>query len=161
MPQSAGATFVLSSVREILVAGVSVGVVIMVDGEPVAVREIPPNPLARGNPPGGASNDGNENDPPHQTIPREYVLTPPAVQAITKSWDVPLYNPPGTDISGWLSEAYRLREVYGVPVARRSLCVMHNVRVTCRGAASTDGCREMMWDQFTSWLCEYDGNALS
>jgi hypothetical protein len=101
MLQSASTTLVLPSVGAILVAGVvvRVGVVIMVDGEPVAVGKIPPNLLVHDNPPGGAS---NESELSHQTVPLEYVLMPPAVQAITKSWVVLPYNPPGTDVSGWL-----------------------------------------------------------
>jgi hypothetical protein len=158
--QSAGATMVLPSVGAILTGTVTTGagIAVMKNGELVAAGEIPPDPFARGHQPGGAGDDGDDNDPPpsYQTVPQEYVLTPPAVQAIVKSWDVPPYNPPGTDVSGWLSKVRRLCEVYRVPVLQRALCAMHNMRVDCREAAFAAGCYDMTWDQFTAWLLEHD-----
>ena len=130
----------------------------MKNGEFVATGEISSDPFARGHRPGGGGDD-DDNDPPpsYQTIPQEYILTPPAVRAIIKSWDVPPYNPPGTDVSGWLSKTHGLCEVYSVPVKQRALCAMHNMRADCREAANAAGCYDMSWELFNAWLLKHDG----
>jgi hypothetical protein len=150
---------VLPSVGAILTGTVTAGagITVIKNGEPVAIGEN--LAIARGYRPGGTYGDDDDSDPPpsYQTTPKEYILTPSAIQAITKSWGVTQYNPPGTDVASWLSNVGRLCEVYTVPVTQRALCAMHNMRGDCREAASAAGCYDMTWDQFSAWLHEHDG----
>lgn len=160
--QSAGATMVLPSVGAILTGTVTAGagIAVLKNDEAGAAMENLSDPFARGRRPGGANgDDDDDSDPPpsYQIIPQEYLLTPPAIQAIIKSWKVPPYNPPGTDAAGWLDTVRELCEVYGVPVSQRVLCAMHIMRADCQGAANAAECFEMTWDQFASWLFQHDG----
>jgi hypothetical protein len=88
---------------------------------------------------------------------REYLLTDQAIQAIVTSWNSTVYNPPGTDVTGWLGRIRGLCEAYGVPLTQRALCAMRYVRVDCQEAARTARCHDMTWDQFATWLTQYDG----
>ena len=160
--QSAGATMVLPSVGTILTgtATTGAGISLMKNGESVVTNEILSDSFSRGHRPGGAGDgDGDDSAPPpyDQAVPRKYLLTPPAFQAIVKSWDVTPYNPPGTEVTGWLSKVHRLCEVYRVPNTQRALCAMHNMRADCRGAANAARCYDMTWGQFTEWLRRQDG----
>ena len=162
MLQSAGATMVLPSVGTILTgtATTGVGITLMKNGEAIVTDEILSDSFARDNRPGGADDDDKEDSGPpsyHQTVPQEYLLTPPAVKAIVKSWDVLPYNPPGTVVASWSSRVRKLCEVYRVPVTQRAVCAMYIIRDDCREAAYAAGCYDMTWDQFTTWLFKYDG----
>ena len=165
--QSAGATMVLPSVGTIVTgaATTGAGIAVMKNGEPATTSELLSDSLARGHRPGEADDDGDDGDggPPayNQSVPQEYILTPPAVQAIVKAWHVAPYNPPGTDVGGWLSKVRRLCEVYRVPDKQRAVCAMHNMRGDCREAASAAGCYDMTWDHFMAWLFKYDGTCSS
>ena len=88
-----------------------------------------------------------------------YVLTPRALQAIAKSWDIAPYSPLETNVPHWLEELQGFCELYGVPVTQRPLCVMHHMG-TDREAAHAVGCHDMTRDQFTTWLLKYDGACL-
>ena len=109
---------------------------------------------------------GNDSDgdgsppPPHQTVPQEYLLTPRAIQAIVKSWNITAYNPPRTTAAGWLARVHNRCEVYRVPIKQRALCAMQYMRADCRKAARAARCYDMTWDQFTIWLRQYDGMCL-
>ena len=157
--QSAGATMVLPSVGTILTgtATTGAGISLMQNGESVVTSEILSDSFSRGHRPGGAGDDDDSAPPPYdQAVPRKYLLTPPAFQAIIKSWDVTPYDPPRTDVAGWLSKVHRLCEVYTVPDTQRALCAMHNMRADCREAANAAGCYDMTWGQFTEWLLRHD-----
>jgi len=130
-----------------------------VNGESVTTDDILSESMARGHPPGGHGDDdkdGGSPPPYNRATPREYLLTPQAVQAIVKSWNTTAYNPPGMDAAGWLVRVRKLCEVYGVPAKQRALCAMHHMRTDCREAARVAGCYDMTWDQFTTWLLRYD-----
>ena len=158
---SAGATMVLPLVRAILTSTATTGVrmILMKAGEAVVTDGVLSNLFARGHRPDGADDNGNDDSGPpsyHQTVPQEYLLTPPAVKAIVKSWDVPPYNPPVTVVVGWSTKVRSLCELYRVPVTQRTMCAMHNMSGDCWEAASAAGCYDMTWDQFTTWLFKYD-----
>jgi len=160
--QSAGATMVLPSVGTIFAGAAATGAgIAVVNGETVTTGDLLSDSIARGHHPGGDDDNdkGDDGNPPpyHQTTPLEYLLTPQAIQAIVKSWDITAYNPPGTNAAGWLGRIHRLCEAYGVPVTQRALCAMHRMRADCREAACVAGCYDMMWDQFTVWLLRYNG----
>ena len=167
--QSAGATTVLSSIGTIFtgaaatgvgVAGAAaagVGAAIVTDNQlgtstsellRTAADSVPPND----NP----NDDGDANPPPYHTIPQEYLLTPKAISAIVKSWDVGTYNPPGTNCSSWLRRIHNLSERYGVPISQQALCAMHCMGTNCREAAHAAECYDMTWDRYTAWLHRYD-----
>jgi len=159
--QSAGATMVLPSVATIFTGAAATGVgIAVVNGESVTTGELLADSIARGHRPDGDGDDKDDDGGPppyHQTTPLEYPLTPQAVQAIVKSWDITVYNPPGMNVAGWLNRVHRLCEAYEVPVAQRALCAMHRMRADCREAARVAGCYDMTWDLFTTWLLRYDG----
>ena len=137
------------------------GIAVMKKGESVNAGELLNDSLSRGHQPGGPDDDDDKDDPPpyHYVVPREYRLTLPAVEAIVKSWEsqVVPYNPPGTNVSGWLSKMRKLSEEYGIPASQQAVCAMHPMRIDCRAEAHTAGCYDMTWDQFTTWLLQYDG----
>ncbi|KAF9645331.1 hypothetical protein BDM02DRAFT_3120353 [Thelephora ganbajun] len=160
--QSAGATMVLPSVGTIFAGAASTGAgIAIMKGESVSTSEILTDSIARGHQPGGddGSDDDGDGKPPsyHQAVPQEYLLTPQAVQAIVKSWNITAYNPPGMNVAGWLGRVGRLCETYEVPVTQQALCAMHHMRADCREAARAAECYDMTWDQFTTWLLQYDG----
>jgi len=103
-------------------------------------------------------NDDKDGSPPpyHTTVPEEYLLTPQAILAIVKAWDVGAYNPPGTNFTSWLGKVHRTCERYGIPAAQRAPCAMHYLRADCREAAHTSGCYDMTWEEFMVWLRQYD-----
>ena len=155
-----GATMALPSAGTIF-AGVATRVARMrvpKIGESV-IREILSDSIGRGPRPGGAdAGDNNAGPPPYsQATPHEYLLTKLAIEAIVKSWDIPSFNPPGTDAAYWLSRLRDSCEVYGVPLTQRALCATYLMRTDCREAANAAGCHDMTWDQFTTWLLRYDG----
>lgn len=159
--QSAGATMVLPSVGTLFAGAATTGAGLAVmNGESVTPGEILTESIGRGRHPGGDNDekdDGGGPPPYHQTAPQEYLLTPRAIQAIVKSWDIAAYNPPGMNAASWLSRVRRFCETYGVPSMQRALCAMHHMRADCRAAARTAGCYDMTWDQFTTWLLQCDG----
>jgi len=106
-------------------------------------------------------NDGGNPPPYHATIPEEYLLTPRAILAIVKTWDVGTYNPPGTNFTSWLGKVHRACERYGIPTTQRAPCAMHHLRADCREAARTSGCYDMTWEEFTAWLRQYDRKSLT
>ena len=106
----------------------------------------------RGNP-----NDEGGNPPPYRaTPPEEELLTPHAILAIVKAWDVGTYTPPWTNCTSWLSDMDRVCDRYGIPFAQRAACAMRLMKPDCRGAAHTSGCYDMSWDEFRVWLQIYD-----
>ena len=160
--QSAGATMVLPSAGAIFTGAATTGAgVAMMNGEPVNTGELLNDSLSRGHRPGGSGDDDDKDGPPpyHHAVPREYRLTRPAINAIVKSWQLQVvpYNPPGTDVSGWLNKIRKLSEEYGIPVSQRALCAIHLMRTDCRAKARTAGCDNMTWGQFKTWLIRYDG----
>ena len=133
--QSAGATMVLPSVGTMFAgsATTGAGIATMMSGKSVTVGEVLSDSISRGRRPGG-DNDG-DSSPYHHTTPQEYLLTPEAIRAIVKSWGVVAYGTPGVGAAGWLGRAHELCEAYGIPVAQRSLCVLHYLRANCQGEA--------------------------
>ena len=85
------------------------------------------------------------------------LLTDLAVQAITKSWEIELYNPSGMEAAGWLKELLRLCEEYEVPSAQRAEFATHKMGGESQEAAVAAGCYDMKWDQFEEWLLKYSG----
>ena len=120
----------------------------------------------------GESNDGdNDNDEsngnqddsdslPYCQAPRGGYLTPPAIQAVVKSWNIAPYSPLGS-VTTWLEEVHTQCGWYGIPVVQWVLCAMENMEAGCQEAAGAAGCEEMMWDEFTTWLHKYSGNVSS
>jgi len=156
--QSAGATMILPSAGTIFAGAATTGAGLAVmNGESVAASELLSDSVARSHRPGNGDDDNDGGPPPyHQTVPQVYLLTPQAVRAIVKSWDITAYNPPGMGVASWLGKVRKLCEAYGVPVTQRALCAMHHMRADCREAARAAGCYDMNWDQFATWLLEYD-----
>ena len=102
--------------------------------------------------------DGDNGDPPlyHATASEEHFITPRAVLAIVKSWEVQTYNPSQTDCTVWLSNIHDCCERYGIPTIQRASCAMHYMSGDCKEAALDAGCCNMTWDKFTVWLHQYD-----
>lgn len=84
-------------------------------------------------------------------------LTPSAVRAIVKSWDILPYSPSMTDVESWLDAVHKFCEEYEVPAVQRALCGIYKMEEGCREEASAGRCEEMMWDQFKTWLSKHDG----
>jgi len=99
--------------------------------------------------------DNNGNLPPHRAT-EEYLLTPRAILAIVKSWDVGTYDPPRTDCSSWLDKVHDISERYGIPPEQRAPCASHHMRADCKEAAHVAGCYNMTWNRFTLWLRQHD-----
>ena len=157
--QSAGASMVLPSVGTIFAgaATTGAGIGMMKNSESITSR-ILSDSIAPDSQLGEDGGGNASSTPPYNlTNPHEYLLTPRAVQAIVKSWDISLYNPPWTDVADWLSRLREFCGVYGVPVTQWALCAVHLMRADCRKAANVAGCHDMTWDQFTAWLLKYDG----
>jgi hypothetical protein len=92
----------------------------------------------------------------HRTIvPEECILTPQAIQAIAKSCDVGMYNPPGTNRTSWLGKMHDFCERYEIPVGQRAACARLHMGADCKEAAHAGGCDDMTWDEFTAWLHQY------
>lgn len=101
--------------------------------------------------------DEKGNLPPYRaTIPEEYILTPQATLAIVKSWDVWTYNPPGTNCTSWLRKIHTCCERYGIPLTQRAACAVYHMRTDCKEAACNAECYDMTWDEFATWLRQYD-----
>jgi len=153
--QSVGATVALPLAGTVFAGAAVTGAgTAVTNGESVTAGELLPDSIACGHRPGG----DDDSDPPsrHRAIPQEYLLTPQAVQAIVKSWGITAYNPPGIDTASWLSRVRKLCDAHGVPVTQRALCAMHYMRADCREAALAAGGYDMTWDEFTTWLFQYD-----
>ena len=153
---------VLPSAGAIFTGAATTGAgIAMMNGESVDASELLNGSLSRGHRPGGSGDDDDEDGPPpyHQAASREYLLTLPAIEAIVKSWKlkVALYNPPETNVSGWLSKMRKISEEYGIPVSQRALCAMCLMRIDRRAKAHDVGCYDMTWDQFATWLTQHDG----
>ena len=127
----------------------------VMDCRPITMDELLADTIAHGHHLGSRGKDGHLLAD-HRPAPRDY-LTPQTIQAIVKSWDITPYNPPGMNVSSWLGRVRKLCEEYGVPVTQRALCAMHHMRADCREEAHTAECYDMTWDQFTTWLLQYDG----
>ncbi|KAF9789702.1 hypothetical protein BJ322DRAFT_552305 [Thelephora terrestris] len=159
--QSAGATMVLPSAGTIItgVASTGAGIGLMGSGGS-STNQTVSDSIARGPGLGGLGGGDNADPPPYtQTDPNEYLLTPQAVQAIIKAWNIERYNPCWTGVTDWLGRLHRFCEVYGVPATQQGLCAMHFMETDCREAANAAGCHNMTWDQFTRWLHTYDVKA--
>lgn len=160
LPEPADTTAVLQSICKI-VAGAAItgaGAVLATNGGPMAsasselLRRAAYSVFHGGNPTGY-----NNRVPPHRTaVPEEHLLTPQAVLAIVKSWDVGTYNPPGTNCASWLGKIQALCEQYGIPLTQWAPCAMHHMRADCKEAAYVDGCCNMSWAKFTGWLHQHD-----
>jgi hypothetical protein len=143
------------------IASTGVGIRVVRNGKTVT-RKILSESIARSPRLGPGDGDVGETSlirPPTycRTIPGDYRLTSEALQAIVKFWDITPYNPPRTEVAGWLSELCQLCEVYGVPPSQRALCAIRRMRTDCQEAAQAAGCDSMTWDQVTVWLLKYDG----
>ena len=161
--QSAGATIV-SPPAGVIFAGAAItsaGIGIVKNGESIT-SEVISHSIGRIPGLGGTDGDDKDTEPPpyDQANLHGYLLTPHAIQAIVRSWDISLYNPPRTDAADWLSKLRELCEVYGVPATQRTLCAMQYMRAGCREAAHAARCHNMTWDQFTAWLPKYGGACL-
>ena len=97
--QSAGATMVLPSVG-VMVVGVATtgaGIAILVTDEILSGSQ------TRGDGLGPGAHDGDDDSGPpsyNQTVLSGHVFTAEDLEAIVKSWDIGLHNPPGTDGPG-------------------------------------------------------------
>ena len=161
--QSARSIVVLPSVGTIFTGAIRTAatgarVAMATNGQPGTSNSGPPHQAARSIARCDNPDDDDGNPPPVRTtvVPEEYILAPPAILAIAKAWDVGTYDPPGTNCTSWLSKVRISCERYGVPVAQRAHCAMHHMRTDCREAARTAGCYDMTWDEFTTWLRQYD-----
>jgi len=161
--QSAGTTAVMPSVGTLLTGAATTGTGILVattnaQSDASISSEIlqqAAESLADSEKPG--DDDNNGNPPPYRaTDPEEYRLTPRAILAIIKSWDVQTYEPPKTNCITWLSDAHSFCEQYGIPIPQRASCAMHHMSADCKEAALDAGCCNMTWDEFTVWLHQYD-----
>ena len=159
--QSAGATIVLPSIGTIFTgaAATGAGVAMATADQPGAESNSEllyqaAESIVRGDNP-----DDDGNPPPYRAtgVPEVYLLTPRAILAISKAWDVGTYNPPGTNCTNWLRKIQVSCERYGVPIAQRALCAMHHMRADCKEATHTSECYDMMWNDFTAWIRKYDG----
>ena len=158
--QSAGATMVLPSVGTIFTGAAATGVGVAVatnDQLGTSNSELlhrAADTIPRGNNP----DDDDGNLPPYRAagVPEVYLLTPRAILAIARAWEVGTYNPPGTNCAGWLRSIHTSCERYGIPIAQRALCAMHHMRADCKEAARAAGCYDMMWDELTAWVHMYD-----
>ena len=158
--QSAGATIALPSIGTIFTGAAATGAgvamatadLLGVESNSELLNQVAES-IVRGDNP---DDDGN---PPqyHATgVPEVYLLTPRAILAIAKAWDVGTYNPPGTNYMSWLHKIQVSCEQYGVPIAQRALCAMHHMRADCKEAARAAGCYDMTWDEFAAWVRKYD-----
>jgi hypothetical protein len=91
------------------------------------------------------------------TTHEEYLLTPHAVLAIVKAWEIETYDPPKTDCASWLGKVHDVCEEYAIPVKQRTCCASHRMREDCREAVLAAGCYNMTWDEFAAWIRRYDG----
>ena len=155
--QSAGATMVLPSIGTILTGAATTGAGVAVatsDDQPVPcsdlLHEIAESLAHNDNP-----NDNGVNPPRHRTVPEEYLLTPLAILAIVKAWDVGTYNPPETSFTSWLSRVHKTCVRYEIPTAQRARCAVHHLRADYKEAARTSGCDDMTWEEFKVWLRQY------
>ena len=157
--QSAGATMVLPSIGTMLTGAAATGA-----GVAVATSDDHPDlynssdllhefaeSLAHNDEP----DDNGVNPSRHRAVPEEYLLTPRAILAIVKAWDVGMYDPPETNLTSWLSRVYKTCVRYEIPTAQRARCAVHHLRVDYKEASRTSGCDDMTWDEFTVWLRQY------
>ena len=106
---------------------------------------------------GSDPDDDGGNPPPYRAIPpEEELLTPHAILAIVKAWDVGTYTPSWTNCTSWLRKVDRVCDRYGVPFVQRAVCAMHHIKADCKEAAHTAGCYDMSWEEFREWLQKYD-----
>ena len=158
--QSAGATMVLPSIGTILTGAAATGTGAAVATSDEQLVTVDSSELLRRATNSAAAADDDDDDekpPPYRlAVPEEHLLTPQAILAIVKAWDVGAYNPPGTNLAGWLGKVHRICVQYGIPAAQRAPCAMHYLRTDCREAARTSGCYDMTWEEFTAWLHQYD-----
>ena len=159
--QSARATMVLPSIGTIFTGAAATGVRVVVatddkPGTPTSglLRNAAESVTHDNNP---DDDDGREHPPPYRpTVPEEHPLTPQAILAIVKSWDVGTYNPPGTNYTSWLGKVHSSCQQYGIPACQRALCAMHHMRADCKEAAHAAECYDMTWDEFATWLDRYN-----
>ena len=137
-------------------AATGVGVVVATDDQQGTSTSELLRKAANSAGPGDNHDDDSGNPPPYRAVPQEYRLTPQAILAVVKSWDIGRYNPPGTNCTSWLRKIHSLCEQYNVPISQRALCAMHRMRVDCKEAAHTAGCYDMTWDGYTAWLHQYN-----
>ena len=156
--QSAGATMVLQPIGTILAGAATTGAGVVVAHQPGASTNEPLHQAAKSIAHSDGSDDCEKGNPStcHAIVPEEYLLTPLAILAIVKSWDVGTYNPPGTNCTSWLHKVYNFCEQHGIPAPQRAVCAMHHMRADCKEASLTARCYDMTWDWFTVWLCQYN-----
>jgi hypothetical protein len=107
---------------------------------------------------GKSENDESDNPQQYSATPREgYLLTPLAVLAIVKGWDIGTYDPLRTDCAKWLDKVRDVCEQYEIPAKQRASCASHHIRADCKEAVLASGCYNMTWDEFAAWLRQYDG----
>lgn len=163
--QSAGTTAVMPSIGTLLTGAATTGTGILVattnaQSDTSISSEIlqqAAESLADSEKPGDDDDDDDRNPPPYRaTDPEEYRLTPRAILAIIKSWEVQTYKPPKTNCTTWLGDVHNFCEQYGIPIPQRASCAMHHMSANCKEAALDAGCCNMIWDEFTVWLHHYD-----
>ena len=102
--------------------------------------------------------DDGGNPPQHSSTACEaYLLTPLALLAVVKAWDVGTCDPLRTDCARWLDEVYGICERHGIPAKQRARCASHRMNADCKEAALAAGCHDMTWGEFAAWLSRYDG----
>ena len=162
--QSAGTTAVMQSVGMILTGATATGagaLVATANAHPDASlsTELLQN-AAESIPHDEKSNDDDGDDgnlPPYRTTAsEEYLLTPRAILAIVKSWDVQTYNPPQANCTTWLDDMHKFCDQYGVPVTQRASCAVHRMSADCQEAAINAGCYNMTWDELTAWFRQHN-----
>ncbi|KAF9642644.1 hypothetical protein BDM02DRAFT_3124333 [Thelephora ganbajun] len=155
--QSAGTTTAMSSVGAILTGAATTGAGVLVattnDQPDTSASSESLQKAAKST----ADDDDNGNPPPHcSTALGEYLLTPRAILAIVKAWNVGTYDPPGTNCANWLDKVHDVCEQYEIPAKQQAPCALHHMRADCKEAAHAAGCYNMTWDEFAVWLRQYD-----
>ena len=155
--QSAGTTTIMPSIGTILTGAATTGTGILVattSAQPVTSTSSKILQQAAESLVDSEKLDHDDNL--NATDPEKYLLTPRAILAIMKSWDVQTYNPPRTNCTTWLNDMHNLCEKYEIPIPQRASCGMHHMSADCKEAALGAGCCNMDWDEFTVWLLQYD-----
>ena len=89
-------------------------------------------------------------------------LSDPALEAILKEFHPPEYDPPHTDVRGWLRFIESLCDTYGIPDVQRPQCATTFVKGELRTeleetlARARGAFGSVHWDPFKNFMIEFD-----